>query len=239
MTCHCLCVRSVVGLFHLVNDYRAWISGGDDVSVCAYQALYGVDPDSRQLRIGGQYYTSSRSRRSRDVTQIAVASAVLGIIEAMLFSAIYPALPPILVVPFVTCFIFAITLAFGRKQWIIGFVSFILTTAIRGALMPGQLMIPLYGLVFQGARAENAWSCRLAGFSASALHALYGMFLAPMIFSVAPATAILSLVRGHSLDFGSAMAICAVTFGLGGILSADVGRRLGIRILTNAGAWMR
>jgi len=93
-----------------------------------------------------------------------VASAVLGIIEAIVFSTIYPALPPILVVPFVTSFIFAVTLTFCRKQWMIGIVSFILTAVIRGAFMPGQLMIPLYGLLFQGARAENAWSCRLAGF---------------------------------------------------------------------------
>jgi hypothetical protein len=157
----------------------------------------------------------------------------------MMFSAIYPALPPILVIPFVTCFIFAITLAFCRKQWIIGVVSFILTTTNRGALMPGQLMIPLYGLVFQGARAEKAWSCRLAGFSASVLHVLYGMILAPMIFSVAPAAAILSLVRGHVLDFGSAITICAAVFGLGGMLSADIGRRLGIRVVRNNGAWVR
>jgi len=121
----------------------------------------------------------------------------------------------------------------------IGVVSFILTAAIRGALMPGQLMIPLYGLLFQGARAENAWSCRLAGFSASVLHVLYGMILAPMIFSVAPATALLSLVRGHVLDFGSALAICAVVFGLGGMLAADIGRRLGIRIRGNLGPCMR
>ena len=191
------------------------------------------------MRIGGRQYTSSRPRRSREVTQIAVASAVLGITETIVFSAIYPALPPILVVPFVTSFVFAVTLAFCRKQWIIGVVSFILTAAIRGAFMPGQLMIPLYGLLFQGARAENAWSCRLAGFSASVLHVLYGMILAPMIFSVAPAAAILSLVRGHALDFGAAIAICAVVFGLGGMLSADIGRRLGIRIVGNLGARMR
>jgi hypothetical protein len=42
--------------------------------------------------------------------------------------------------------------------------------------MPGQLVIPLYGLLFQGARAENAWSCRVTGFSASVLHVLYGGF---------------------------------------------------------------
>jgi hypothetical protein len=121
----------------------------------------------------------------------------------------------------------------------IGVVSFILTAVIRCAFMPGQLMIPLYGLVFQGARTENAWSCRLAGFSASVLHVIYGVILAPMIFSVAPATAIFSLVRGHALDFGSAIAICAVAFGLGGMLSADIGRRLGIRIGPTPGARMR
>ena len=195
--------------------------------------------ESRRSRIGGRYCTTSRPRRSRETTQIAVASALLGIIEALVFITVYPALPPILIVPFVTSFIFAATLAFCRKQWIIGVVSFILTAAIRGAFMPGQLMIPIYGLVFQAARAENAWSCRLAGFSASVLHVLYGVILAPMIFSVAPATAILSLVRGRGLDFGSAIAICAVAFGLGGMLLADMGRRLGIRIGTTSGACMR
>jgi hypothetical protein len=172
------------------------------------------------------------------VAQIAVASAVLGIIEAILFSAIYPALPPILVVPFVTSFILAVTLVFCSKQWVIGVVSFILTAAIKGAFMPGQIMIPLYGLIFQGARSDNAWSCRVAGFSASFLHVLYGMVLAPMIFSVAPATPILSLVRNHAFDFGSAIAICAFVFGLGGMLAADVGSRLGIRIGGHNGAWM-
>jgi hypothetical protein len=145
----------------------------------------------------------------------------------------------ILVVAFVTSFIFAVTLAFCGKQWMIGVVSFVLTAAIRGAFMPGQIVIPLYSLVFQGARAENAWSCRVTGFSASVLHVLYGVILAPMIFWVAPAVAILSLVRGHALDFGSAIAICVVAFGLGGMLSADMGRRLGIRIGANPGACMR
>jgi hypothetical protein len=173
------------------------------------------------------------------VAQIAVASAVLGITEAIVFSTIYPALPPILVVPFVTSFIFAVTLTFCRQQLMIGVVSFILTDVIRGAFMPGQLMIPLYGLLFQGARAENAWSCRLAGFSASVLHVLYGMILAPMIFSVAPAAAILSLVRGHALDFVWATAVCAVVFGLGGMLAADIGRQSGIRIGRHNGVWMR
>jgi hypothetical protein len=198
-----------------------------------------ISHESGRSRIGGRNCTTSRPSRSREATQIAVASALLGIIEALVFSAVYPALPPILIVPFVTSFIFAVTLAFCRKQWIIGVVSFILTAAIRGAFMPGQLMIPIYGLVFQGARAKKPWSCRLAGFSASFLHVLYGVILAPMIFSVAPASAILTFVRGRGLDFGSAIAICAVAFGLGGMLLADIGRRLGIRIVASYGACVR
>lgn len=200
---------------------------------------FAIQLHKLELRIGGCQYTTPHRPLSRDVAQIAVASAVLGITETIVFSTIYPALPPILVVPFVTSFIFAVTLTFCRHLWMIGVVSFILTAVIRGAFMPGQLMIPLYGLLFQGARAENAWLCRLAGFSASVLHVIYGVILAPMIFSVAPATAILSLVRGHALDFGSAIAICAVAFGLGGMLSADIGRRLGIRIGATPGARMR
>jgi hypothetical protein len=198
-----------------------------------------IPRESRRSKIRGRYCTTCRPRPSREATHIAVASALLGIIEALVFSTVYPALPPILIVPFVTSFIFAVTLAFCRKQWIIGVVSFVLTSAVRGAFMPGQLMIPIYGLVFQGARVENAWSCRLAGFSASALHVVYGVILAPMMFSVAPATAILSLVRGRSLDFGSAIAVCAVTFGLGGMFLADMGRRLGIRVGTTPGACVR
>jgi hypothetical protein len=168
-----------------------------------------------------------------------VASAVLGITEAIVFGTIYPALPPILVVPFVTSLMFAVTLTFCRKQWMIGVVSFILAAVIRGALMPGQLMIPLYGLVFQGARAENAWSCRLAGFSASVLHVIYGVILAPMIFSVAPAATILSLVRNHGLDLVAATAVSACILGLGGTFAAEMGLRLGIRIGVSNGVWMR
>lgn len=170
---------------------------------------------------------------STDVAYVAVFSAVLGAIEVAIFTTVYPSLPPIVFVPFVTCFFFAITVAFCRKQWVIGVVAFILTAAVKGAVMPGQFMIPAYGLLFQAARAERWWASGIAGFVGSSLHVLYGVLFAPLIFSVAPATAISSFVKHYVGSMGLAVAICAVAVGLCGVLATEVGRRMSLRIHRN------
>ena len=167
---------------------------------------------------------------STDVGYTAVFSAMLGVIEAVIYSTVYPTLPPIVIASFVTCFFFAVTLAFCRKQWVIGIVAFLVTALVRGLVLPGQFMIPAYGLLFQAAKGRKWWACGAAGFAGSALHVLYGVLLAPLIFSVAPATAIISFAKPYTGSVGSALAICIAVFGISGMLAAEVGRRIGMRV---------
>jgi hypothetical protein len=155
---------------------------------------------------------------------------MLGVIEAAIYSTVYPTLPPIVVASFVTCFFFAVTLAFCRKQWIIGIVAFLVTALVRGLVLPGQFMIPAYGLLFQAAKGQKWWAGGTAGFAGSALHVLYGVLLAPLIFSVAPATAIVSFVKPYTGSIESVLAICIAVFGIIGMLAAEIGRRIGMRI---------
>lgn len=153
----------------------------------------------------------------------------------MIFSTVYPLLPPIVVVPFLTCFFFGVTLAFSRKQLAIGIVAFLVTVLVKGTIMPGQVMIPLYGLLFQGAKTENRHSCRIVGFAGSSLHVLYGVLFAPLIFSVAPATGVVSWVRPLAGTLELSLAICTVGFGLCGMLAADAGRRTGLLLREKVG----
>jgi len=158
---------------------------------------------------------------------------MLGVVEAVVYSTVYPSLPPIVIVPLVTCFFFAVTLAFCRKQWVIGIIAFLVTALVKSPMLPGQFMIPAYGLLFQAVKGQKRWACGVAGFAGSALHVLYGVLLAPLIFSVAPATAIVSFVKPYTGGFGSALAICVLIFGICGMLAAEVGHRTGIRIRAN------
>jgi hypothetical protein len=91
-------------------------------------------------------------------------------------------------------------------------------------------MIPAYGLLFQAAKGQKWWAGGAAGFAGSALHVLYGVLLAPLIFSVAPATAIVSFVKPYTGSIESALAICIAVFGIFGMLAAEIGRRIGMRI---------
>jgi len=172
---------------------------------------------------------------SKDTAIAAIASATLGVISSMIFSTVYPLLPPIVIVPFLTCFFFGVTLSFSRKQLAIGIVAFLVTALVRGPMMPGQLMIPVYGSLFQGAKTENRHSCRIVGFAGSALHVLYGVVLAPLVFSVAPATAAVSWIRPLAGTFELSLAICAVAFGLFGMLCADAGCRTGLLLRAKVG----
>jgi hypothetical protein len=155
---------------------------------------------------------------------------MLGLIEAVIYSTVYPTLPPIVIASFATCFFLAVTLAFCRKQWVIGIVAFLVTALVRGLVLPGQFMIPAYGILFQAVKGRKWWACGVAGFAGSALHVLYGVLLAPLIFSVAPATAIISFAKPYTGSVGSALAICIVVFGIFGMLAAEVGRRIGMRV---------
>lgn len=155
---------------------------------------------------------------------------MLGTVEAVIYSTVYPTFPPIVIASFVNCFFFAVTLAFCRKQWVIGIVAFLVTALVKGSVLPGQFMIPVYGLLFQAAKGQKWWACAVAGFAGSALHVLYGVLLASLIFSVAPATAIVAFVKPYAGGIGSAIAFCVVIFGAGGMVAAEIGRRTGVRI---------
>jgi hypothetical protein len=91
-------------------------------------------------------------------------------------------------------------------------------------------MIPAYGLLFQAAKGQKWWAGGAAGFAGSALHVLYGVLLAPLIFSVAPATTIVSFAKPYTGSIESALAICIAIFGIFGMLAAEIGRRIGMRI---------
>jgi hypothetical protein len=170
---------------------------------------------------------------SRDVGYTAVFSALLGVINTVIYSMVYPTLPPIVIASVVNCFFLAVTICFCRKQWIIGVLAFIVTALVRGLVLPGQLMIPAYGLLFQAAKGRKRWTCALAGFAGSGLHLLYGVLFAPLIFSVAPATAVISLVKPYAGGIASAIAICTALFGIGGAVAAHIGYRIGMRIHGN------
>jgi hypothetical protein len=171
---------------------------------------------------------------SKDAAIVAIASATLGVIESMIFSTVYPLLPPIVVL-LLTCFFFGVTLAFSKKQPAIGVVAFLVTVLVRGKIMPGHVMIPLHGLLFQGAKIENRHSCRIVGFAGSSLHVLYGVLFVPLIFSVAPATGVVSWVRPFTGTLELSLAICIVGFGVCGMLVADAGRRTGLLLPEKVG----
>jgi hypothetical protein len=170
---------------------------------------------------------------SRDVSIVAVLSAMLAVIEATIFSYAYPALPPIVVIPFVSCFYFGVSLAFSKRQALIGVLGFLLSTLLRGSFLPGQLMIPIYGLLFQISRKDSRNLTILMGFLAVLLHVLYGVLLAPLIFRVAPAQTVLlwliDVLEEKTLAlFTMIIAFCAL-----GMFFAETGRRLGLALHKN------
>jgi uncharacterized membrane-anchored protein len=136
----------------------------------------------------------------------------------------------------VTCFFFGVTLAFSGKQFAIGIIALVVTALVKGAAMPGQFMIPVYAVFFQGARPDKRHSWRIAGFAASSLHVVYGAVLAPMIFSVAPATALVTWVKPYTGTLALAVVVCTLTLGVCGMLAADAGCRTGLRLRKNVGS---
>jgi len=170
---------------------------------------------------------------SRDASLVAVLSAMLAVIEAAIFSYVYPPLPPIVVFPFVSCFYFGVSLAFSRRQTVIGVLGFFLSTLLRGSFLPGQLMIPIYGLLFQISRKESRNLTILMGFVAVLLHVLYGVFLAPLIFRVAPAQAVLLWLIDVLEQKTLALVTMIIAFCTLGMFFAETGRRLGLAVYQN------
>jgi hypothetical protein len=128
------------------------------------------------------------------------------------------------------CFFFRFTLSLTKRQFVMGLISFVLTGILESALLPGQLMISVYALLFQ--MCEGKWyrSAPVAGFAASALHVFYGVILAPSIFSIAPARVLMSWLIIYLRQFMQAISVMIVVFGIGGMLAAEAGRRMGLRV---------
>ena len=167
---------------------------------------------------------------AREVALVAVLSTMLGIISVIIYTLVYPVLPPIVIVPFVMCFFFGLTLSLTKRQFVIGLISFVLTGILKSAFLPGQLMIPVYALLFQ--MCEGKWyrSAFIVGFAASVLHVFYGVVLAPSIFSIAPARMVMSWLITYLPQFMQAITLMMVIFGIGGMLAAEAGRRMGVRV---------
>ena len=95
-------------------------------------------------------------------------------------------LPPVVVVPFVTSLILAMSIPFTKRQWIIGLVASLIVIISIGASMPGPFIFPIYGFIFQIRRVK------LAGAISAVTHIMYGVLLAPLVFVVSPAKIVYS-----------------------------------------------
>jgi hypothetical protein len=136
-------------------------------------------------------------------------------------------LPPILVVPFITSFILGVSLSVTRGQWIIGLVASQVISISTGAFLPGPLILPVYGVVFQTRRAK------LSGAVSAMVHVIHGVFLAPLIFMVAPAKIVYNWLLAYVGSFVPAILIMTVVFGLGGAIVAGAGYRIGLKLAKN------
>jgi len=133
-------------------------------------------------------------------------------------------LPPIVVMPFVTSFVLAMSIPFHRGQWIMGLVASLLTVVSNGGILPGPFIIPVYGFVFQTGRVK------LSGAVSSIIHVVYGVFLAPLIFVVAPAKVVLNWLLVYVSSLVPAVIIFLVVFGVAGAIAASSGYGIGLRI---------
>lgn len=146
------------------------------------------------------------------------------LLELALYHVTWPALPPIVIVPFISCFFMALTIPFSRNQWAMGLLASIITIMSTGAVLPGPFVIPLYGFIFQSRMVE------LSGAVVSAFHVIYSIFLAPLVFAVAPGKVLYSWLMAYAGSFNLVVIIVMVLFAIGGILAALAGRRLGERV---------
>ena len=181
--------------------------------------------DSRTYR---KYDTEMKGRlNSVELSGVAIFSSILTIAEVMSFALTWPLLPPIVVVPFITSFILAISIPFTRSQWIIGLIAFLITNISKGGILPGPFIIPAYGFIFQTGRVK------LSGVLSSIIHVFYGVFLAPLIFSVAPAKLVYDWLLLSFGSFAPAILVATTVFGIGGAIAAGSGQAIGSGIAKN------
>ena len=171
-------------------------------------------------------------RSKIELTRTAMFSAIMAIAEAGVFAFTWPVIPPIVIMPFITSFLFAVSLPFLRTQWIIGIVAAIVATLVKGMILPGLLFLPIYGFIFQSGFAKTS------GAVSSALHVIWGVILAPIFLSVAPAKALLKWFMPITGSVWLALLIAVIIYAIGGLLVAAAGYSVARRIVaaTNSGS---
>jgi len=108
-----------------------------------------------------------------------------------------------------------------------GLVASLIANISKGGFLPGPFIIPIYGFIFQTRRVT------LSGASSSIIHMFYGVFLAPLIFTVAPAKIVYELLLFYLGNPSLALAIifAAIIFGIGGAVAASLGHKIGLELL--------
>lgn len=130
-------------------------------------------------------------------------------------------MPPIVAVPFVTTFVLAMSVPFVKNQAILSIIATTLVLLFMGNILPGPLTIPVYGIMFQTRKVK------FSGASSAVIHVIYGVFLAPLIFSVAPAKVLYMSFQNFFNSFAIANVVVLLLFGVFGAISAGSGYKLG------------
>ncbi len=165
-------------------------------------------------------------RSTIELARIAMFSAIMSIAEIGVFTFTWPAIPPIIIMPYVTSFLFAISLPFLHHRWMVGIVAAIVATLVKGMIMPGLLFLPIYGFIFQSGLAKTS------GAVSGALHVIWGVILAPLFLSVAPAKALLKWFMPFTGSMWLALLTTVVIYAIGSLLAAAAGYTLACRIAT-------
>ena len=163
-------------------------------------------------------------QNSEELMMTVMFSAVLSIAEVLIYNLSWPLFPPITVMPFVTSFLLAVSISFTEKQWVMGLIAALIAIASKGGILPGLFIIPLYGILFQSRRIKAA------GAVAPIIHVVYGVFLAPLLFVVAPALVIQDLILRFVNHLAFAVIVAAAIFGTMGAIGATIGYHTGLKI---------
>jgi hypothetical protein len=164
---------------------------------------------------------------SVEVARTALFSSVLAVADVMAYQLTWPMLPPIFAAPFINCLIFGMSVPFTKHQWFMGLLASLIAILSTGGVLPGPYILLLYGFVFQTARIK------LSGAFTSVAHMFYGVFLAPFVFSVAPAKIVYDWLLAYLRSFAPAITVMALVFIIGGASAAASGHRIALRITKN------
>lgn len=164
---------------------------------------------------------------SVEVARTALFASVLTVVDIITYKSTWPMLPPIVIAPFITSFVLGMSIPFTRHQWVMGLLASLMTILLTGGILPGPYILLIYGFVFQTARTK------FAGALASVAHMFYGVFLAPLIFSVAPAKIVYAWLLAHLGSLAPAITVAAFIFIVGGATTAASGYKIALRIAKN------